>query len=282
MKIIRNAQEMREWSYSQRCAGKKIGFVPTMGFLHEGHLSLMQIAKEKSDTVVVSIFVNPTQFGPGEDYETYPRDEKRDIELLEESAIDILFLPRVKDIYPDEYRTFVSVKGLDSHLCGASRPGHFEGVTTIVSKLLNIVCPDSAVLGSKDAQQARIIQQMTDDLQFGIEIILGAIVREHDGLAMSSRNVRLTQVHRSQASALHRGLRSSRKVIESGERDVNRLKAGIKRHLKENAPDGILEYFEVVDWESMTPIERIDGKVLVAVAVKFGNVRLIDNEILEF
>lgn len=282
MKIISKSNEIRNWSLQQKCEGKKIGFVPTMGFLHDGHLSLLKIAKNNSEKVVVSIFVNPSQFGPGEDYETYPRNESRDIALLEEAGIDVLFLPNALQMYPTGYRTYVNVKGLDEHLCGASRPGHFQGVTTIVSKLFNIVVPDVAVFGSKDAQQARIIQQMNNDLQFGIDLILGPIVRENDGLAMSSRNVRLSDAHKSQAIALHAGLLTARKAIEDGEHEVMNLREGFERQLKVNAPDGKLEYFDIVDWESLKPVHKVRGKLLMAVAVHFDHVRLIDNEIMEY
>ncbi len=281
MRIFRTTIEMRDWSLQTRTNGKKIGFVPTMGFLHEGHLSLVDLAKYHTDQTVVSIFVNPTQFAPGEDFVTYPRDEERDLKLLEERKVDVVFIPNVEEMYPRGYRTYVEVENLGSYLCGSSRPGHFRGVTTIVTKLFHTVLPHLAVFGQKDAQQARIIMQMTDDLQFGIKILLGPIIRDHDGLALSSRNVRLTPEHRKQAPVIFRGLLAAEEIYREGEYRSSDLKNIIRETLSMQAPDGIVDYIEIVDWTTLQPIDLAKRECLLAVAVKFGDVRLIDNVLLE-
>ncbi len=277
MKVLTSYREMQQWSDARRAEGKRVGFAPTMGFLHEGHLSLVDLAQQHADTVVVSIFVNPTQFGPGEDYETYPRDEERDMQLCEERGVEAIYYPSVEEMYPEGYKTFVEVEDLGRYLCGSSRPTHFRGVTTVVTKLFNAVRPDVAVFGQKDAQQARIIQQMTADLQFGVEILLGPIAREEDGLAMSSRNVRLAPDHRAQAPALHRALMKAKELYESGERNSRVLIEAIEDVIRSDAPAGVKDYIEIVDWRTLTPVREIEEDALLAVAVKFGEVRLIDN-----
>ncbi|MEO0076526.1 MAG: pantoate--beta-alanine ligase [candidate division WOR-3 bacterium] len=260
--------------------GKIIGFVPTMGYLHEGHLSLVRIARRKSDYVIVSIFVNPTQFGPHEDFARYPRDFERDKRLLIKENVDYLFYPTVKSMYPQNYKTYVEVKDFSDVLCGKSRPGHFKGVTTIVAKLFNIVKPDLAVFGQKDAQQAIIIKQMTDDLNFPTKIIIAPTVRETDGLAMSSRNVYLTPVERRQASILYQSLQHAKKMIENGERDSRKIIAVI-RELINYMPDANIDYIAIVDAKTLMPVEQIKkGEILIALAVKFGKARLIDNIII--
>lgn len=281
MKVIRTADEMREWSGERHREKESIGFVPTMGYIHEGHTSLVEIALREADRTVVSIFVNPAQFGPGEDYEAYPRDEERDLRICREHGVDAVYMPPVEEMYPEEYATYVEVERLGRYLCGASRPGHFRGVTTVVCKLFNAVRPDIAVFGQKDAQQARIIQRMSEDLQFGTRVILGPIVREPDGLAMSSRNVRLKESHRRQAAAIYRGLGDMLTAFSRGTRDCGELKRIFRRRIEEDAADGVLDYVEIVDWETLTPVTDIRSKSLAAAAVKFGDVRLIDNTILD-
>lgn len=280
MEILRSAANMREWSLAKRASGLRVGFVPTMGFLHEGHLSLIDLAKEKCDLVVVSIFVNPTQFDRPADLETYPRDTERDLALCREREVDAIYLPDAKEMYSDGYATWVTVDGLGDHLCGATRPGHFRGVTTVVTKLFHAVQPQVAVFGRKDAQQGRIIERMTADLDFDIEIILGDIVREPDGLAMSSRNVRLKPEFRAQAPAIHQGLLAARELWAKGEREVLALSDAFQNVLASQAPDGSIDYIEVVDWATLSPAKKIEGDVLIAAAVFFGDVRLIDNELL--
>ncbi|MDP8205897.1 MAG: pantoate--beta-alanine ligase [Candidatus Electryonea clarkiae] len=281
MIIIKSADEMRQWSFDQRSKGNKIGFVPTMGFLHEGHLSLIEIAQKEAEKVVLSIFVNPAQFSPDEDFESYPRDEKRDLRLCREKGVDVVFLPAVNEMYPDNYSTYVIVEGLGDYLCGASRQDHFRGVTTVVTKLFNAVLPSVAVFGQKDAQQGRIIERMTADLQFGINIKIASIVREQDGLAMSSRNVRLLPEHRKQAPAIFHGLGDILKQFNSGTRDSVQLKDTFSSRLQKDAPNAALDYVDVVDWNNLEPVESISSKALIAVAVYLGKVRLIDNIILE-
>jgi pantoate--beta-alanine ligase len=281
MIVLKSSQAMRDWSRKQRSQGRSIGFVPTMGFLHEGHLCLVDDAKSRSDKIVLSIFVNPTQFGPNEDLDSYPRDEKRDLQLCEKQGVDVVFFPSVEEMYPKNSATYVIEENLGEYLCGASRPVHFRGVTTIVTKLFNIVDPDIAVFGQKDAQQARIIEQMTEDLRYGIEIIVSPIVRENDGLAKSSRNVRLTPAHRKQAPALKVSLNAAYEAFISGEKDSEKIKNIITTVLSDNAPEGIIDYIEIVDWHKLRPIQKVETKSLLAVAVKFGSVRLIDNILLE-
>lgn len=281
MELFHSAADVREWSLRQRAAGKRVGFVPTMGYLHDGHLSLVDHAKKNADVVVVSIFVNPTQFGPNEDFESYPRDEERDLQRCRERGVDVVFFPSVAEMYSEDYATYVTVDGLTEKLCGASRPGHFRGVATIVTKLFHSVLPDVAVFGQKDAQQVRVIQRMTEDLQFGISIVVAPIVREEDGLAMSSRNIRLAKEHRAQAPTLRRSLLEARKLFEAGEKDAQKLIDAVRGTIAEGAPDGEIDYAEIVGWNRIKPIEIIQEKALLAIAVRFGEVRLIDNTILE-
>ncbi len=281
MIVFSKSSEMREWSFEQHKAGKTISFVPTMGYLHDGHLSLVSQAQKNADVTVLSIFVNPAQFAPGEDYNKYPRDEKRDIRVCEERGVDVVYIPEVNEMYPDSYSTYVEVEGLTDYLCGKSRPTHFRGVATIVTKLFNIVNPDIAVFGQKDAQQARIIEQLCSDLQFNINIVVAPIVREQDGLAMSSRNVRLTDEHRKEAPAIYRALMELKEQYNKGVTEVEDYKRTFSEYLSKNAPDAVIDYVEVVDWNSMSPVKVVEKNVLIAVAAKFSNVRLIDNIILE-
>jgi pantoate--beta-alanine ligase len=279
MDIVNDIGLMHRTAEGIRQDGKRIGFVPTMGYLHPGHLSLVRRARELSQVVVVSLFVNPTQFGPAEDYDTYPRDLPRDIDLLEEAGCDILFQPAAEQMYPPEHSTFVEVQGLTETLCGASRPGHFRGVTTVVAMLFEIVKPHLAVFGQKDAQQAIIIRRMAADLHQDIEIVVAPTVREPDGLAMSSRNEYLSPGERQEAPALYRALQWARSRIEEGERRSDALIEGMRQRI-ESESTGRIDYIAVVDTDRLQPLEEVSGEVLVALAVKFGRARLIDNIIL--
>ncbi len=261
----------------QKKRGKRIGFVPTMGALHEGHLSLIRLANKHSDFVVVSIFVNPTQFGPKEDYKKYPRNLKKDAALCQSAGADLIFAPSPEEIYPKGFSTYVNVEHLTQGLCGASRPGHFRGVATVVSKLFNIVQPDAAVFGQKDAQQLAVIRQMTKDLDLPVKIIGAPIVREADGLAMSSRNAYLTPEERKQAVALSRALKLAELKVRNGVKDVKVIKVEIVKLLKHDAPLGKIDYIEIVDNGTLEPVKRIRENTLIALAVKFPSARLIDN-----
>ncbi len=277
MLIIEKIQELRKTLTGLRNQGMKVGFVPTMGYLHEGHLSLIRRAKAENDLVVVSIFVNPTQFGPNEDFQTYPRDLKRDQELAEVAGTDILFTPEVGEMYPDGFQTYVEVTGgVARRMCGASRPGHFRGVATVVLKLFNIVEPDRAYFGEKDAQQLRVIRQMARDLNLKVEIIGCPIVREADGLAMSSRNVYLNQAERKAALILYRALLRAKELIEMGERDAAVLREQLVKMI-EAEPLATLDYLEIADSESLEPVAKLTGEIIIALAVRIGTTRLIDN-----
>lgn len=280
MDILRTLEEMRRWSTDCREAGCCIGFVPTMGFLHEGHLSLVRLARHHADKVVVSIFVNPTQFGPGEDLDRYPRDFARDEALCRKEGADAVFYPDAAAMYPPGYSTWVVEEALGAGLCGASRPGHFRGVTTVVAKLFNLVQPSVAVLGEKDAQQLRIVRRMVRDLDYPIEIVAGPTFRESDGLAMSSRNKFLNPDERQQAVWLSRTLAEARTRCARGERDAGRIRAMVREGLG-RAELGTVDYIELVDDETMKPLETIDRKALLAIAVRFSLARLIDNTVLD-
>lgn len=280
MNIIENPKQMQQYSLGMKLQGKSVGFVPTMGFLHQGHLSLMEQAKKENDVVVVSIFVNPTQFGEGEDFDIYPRDFQRDRDLVEGVGADAIFYPQVKDMYPDNYKTYVDVNEITDKLCGASRPGHFRGVTTIVSKLFNMVLPDKAYFGLKDAQQVAVIKQMVKDLNFPVEIIPCPIVREEDGLAMSSRNVILKESERKAALILSRSLFDAQGSIKSGEREATKIQATISEKIT-SEPLAKIDYVKVVSGDTLEDLDRLSGNVLIALAVKIGKVRLIDNIMLE-
>jgi pantoate--beta-alanine ligase len=259
-----------------RSHGADIGLVPTMGALHEGHLSLIRTARTVDDVVVVSIFVNPTQFGPNEDLQCYPRDLEKDAELCAEAGVDLIFSPGVTEMYPQPYSTWVEVEGLTAGLCGHSRPGHFRGVCTVVSKLFNICGPDRAYFGEKDAQQLAVITRMVRDLNFRVQIVPCPTVREADGLAISSRNIRLTPKERAQAPALYRALFAARERVEEGEREAAALEGHIRSVLAE-APLAEVEYVEIVNAEDLSPVTTIEGECLIALAVHFGETRLIDN-----
>jgi len=275
--IVTRLEDMQRLSLEYKRRGKTVGFVPTMGYLHEGHTSLINIARKHADIVVVSIFVNPIQFGPSEDYNRYPRDIERDKEILEKMGVDIMFYPSVDDLYPEGFTTYVEVKGLSDKLCGRYRPGHFRGVTTVVAKLFNIVIPDIAVFGEKDAQQAIIIKRMVRDLNFPVKIIVGPTVREPDGLAMSSRNEYLTEEERKVAPAIYQSLLLAKNLVEQGERDASKIIAAMYEFLSKYERIKV-EYIEIVDKEGLNPIERLEkGEALIAIAAYLGKARLIDN-----
>jgi pantoate--beta-alanine ligase len=279
MKICATIPEARTACREARANRKRLGLVPTMGALHEGHLSLVRAAKAQCDVVAVSIFVNPTQFGPTEDLAKYPRQFERDCALLEKEGVDILFAPTVEEIYPRGSVTWVVVEGLSDKLDGQSRPGHFRGVTTVVAKLFNIIEPDAAFFGQKDAAQLAVIRRMVRDLTFPVEIVACPIVREADGLAMSSRNAYLNGEERSRAIVLHRSLEEAEKRFLAGERNSNSL-ISAARELISSEPNVRLDYLEMVDPESLEPVEIISGTVLLAVAAYVGTTRLLDNAVL--
>lgn len=268
--------EIRAALAEARARGASIGLVPTMGALHEGHLSLIRAARADNDIVVVSIFVNPTQFGPGEDLARYPRDLAGDSLLCSEAGADLIFCPSAAEMYPEPYSTWVEVEGLTRGLCGRSRPGHFRGVCTVVSKLFNICAPDRAYFGEKDAQQLAVVDRMVRNLDFPVEIVRCPTVREPDGLAMSSRNARLSAEERAQAPVLYRALCAAVERVRAGERDAAVIDRLIRSILAE-APLGVVDYVEIVGCEDLQPVETLTGDILLAVAVRFGGTRLIDN-----
>ncbi len=280
MKICLTIPEARAASRDARASGKRLGLVPTMGALHEGHLSLVRAANAQCDAVAVSIFVNPTQFGPTEDLSKYPRQFDRDCRLLEKEGVEILFAPSVEEIYPNGEVTWVLVEGLSEKLDGRSRPGHFRGVTTIVSKLFHIIEPEAAFFGQKDAAQLAVIRRMVRDLNFSIEIIACPIKREPDGLAMSSRNAYLNREERGRALVLQRSLQRAQQEFQAGERNAAKLISAAKEVFARE-PLVALDYFEVVDPGTLDLVERISQKTLVAVAAYVGTTRLIDNTVLE-
>jgi len=276
MRIIRSLATMRRFAEQQRRQGRKIGFVPTMGYFHEGHLSLMRKARKECDLVVVSIFVNPTQFGPGEDLKAYPQDFARDRKLAEEVGVDVIFYPSAERMYPPDFSTFVEERRLSHYLCGISRPTHFRGVTTVVLKLFNIVQPDIAYFGRKDAQQAIIIKRMVRDLNLPVTIRVGQTVREPDGLAMSSRNKYLNPQQRQDALALYRSLLAAKNMIDMGEESCVKIKRTMRKMIKEK-PAAVIDYVSIVDAETLEEVEKAEGRLLIALAVFFGKARLIDN-----
>ncbi len=285
MSLVKTISELEAWYKRAGRRNKTLGFVPTMGYLHEGHLSLIKAAKAQNDLVAVSVFVNPTQFAPGEDFESYPRDIERDYKMAVDAGADVVFNPEADEIYISGASTAVEVTGeITKKLCGASRPAHFKGVTTVVNILFNIVRPDRAYFGQKDAQQALIIKKMVRDLHMPVEVIVCPIVRESDGLAMSSRNVYLSAVERQQATCLNAGLQKAEDYLKSGADDcssVARLIDIINSHIQAQSL-AVIDYIQILDGETLDNIDRIEpGKTaLAAVAVKFSNTRLIDNRML--
>lgn len=277
--MVTNVKSLRRLIADARKSKKTVGFVPTMGFLHEGHASLMRQSVKENDVTVLSIFVNPKQFGPKEDLKNYPRDIKKDEKLVKKENIDIIFYPSVDEIYPSGYLTNIEVSGLSDKLCGESRPGHFRGVATVVLKLLNMVAPDVIYLGQKDAQQAFIIRRMVADLNVPVKVAVMPTVREEDGLAMSSRNTYLSPEERTQAAVLYEALSQVRLNIKAGERSASKLVQVIRRKI-EKQTSGIVDYIQCVDTQNLLPVSKIAGEVLIALAVKFGRARLIDNVIV--
>jgi pantoate--beta-alanine ligase len=279
MRTITTISEMQRFADAERRAGRTIGFVPTMGALHDGHLSLVRQARERAETIVVSIFVNPIQFNSKSDFEKYPRDDARDGRLLEAAGVDALFLPSAAEIYPPGFQARVEVTEITQPLCGAHRPGHFAGVTTVVAKLFLAVKPHVAVFGAKDYQQLQVVRQMVHDLNFDVEIVAGETVREADGLAMSSRNVRLGPSERERACAIPRAIARLRESAAGGEGDLEHLVAEFTREVE--AAGGRVEYAEIRDAETLRAIDRIEARAVFATAVWFGDVRLIDNTTIE-
>ncbi len=274
--VVETAAAVRRAVADARRRGLTVGLVPTMGALHEGHASLIRAARAETGFVVVSIFVNPTQFGPAEDLARYPRTPEHDLEVCARERADLVFAPEAAAVYPPGFRTYVEVHDLQDVLCGASRPGHFRGVATVVLKLFNVVQPDVAYFGEKDAQQLRIIRQMVRDLDVPVSLRGCPIVREADGLALSSRNAYLDPGQRRHAAVLHEALEEARARVEAGERDAAAVQRALAARLA-SAPGAVVDYAAVVDYESLQPLTRLRGRVLIAVAVKFGGTRLIDN-----
>jgi pantoate--beta-alanine ligase len=280
MKLVQTINEILSLSRLARSKGSKVGLVPTMGALHEGHLSLVRAARKNCDAAAVSIFVNPAQFGPTEDFAKYPRDLERDCALLEREGVDLVFAPSVEEMYPDHNTTWVTVEGMSDRLCGKSRPGHFRGVTTVVAKLFNIVEPDIAFFGQKDAAQVAIIRRMVRDLNMPVAIEVCPIVREPDGLALSSRNSYLNATERKSALVLYRSLMRVQEEFAKGERDSAKLMAGGKQEFA-TEPNARLDYLEIVDPDALDPAPSITRPSLVAIAAFVGKTRLIDNIILQ-
>lgn len=280
MEIIETPAAMQRWSEAARMRGATIAFVPTMGFLHEGHLTLMREGRKRASLLASSLFVNPTQFGPNEDFSRYPRNFERDCEMMREVPVDVLFAPAPEAMYPAGSQTWVEATEITQGLCGAHRPGHFRGVTTVVAKLFNIVKPHVALFGEKDFQQLRTIQRMVCDLNFDLEIVPVPTVRERDGLAMSSRNAYLSPAERERALALSRALEAACRCLAEGARSAAQL-ACAARYVLERTPGVEIEYVEAVDSETLKPIERIERPVVVAIAARVGATRLIDNMVLD-
>ncbi|MCX5845092.1 MAG: pantoate--beta-alanine ligase [Deltaproteobacteria bacterium] len=276
MKIICSVREMQSFSESLRNRGQKIAFVPTMGYFHDGHLSLMREGKLRGDCVAISIYVNPTQFGPSEDFERYPRDFERDKALAEGVGVDVVFYPENKEMYPEHYQTYVNVEKVTENLCGISRPGHFQGVTTVCAKLFNIVKPHYALFGKKDFQQLSAIKRMVQDLNMDLEIIGMPIVRETDGLAMSSRNVYIKENERNSALSLSRSLKLAKQMYDRGERDAFRILDEVKIFI-EGHPYARIDYAKICDTTTLKDSERLEGESVLALAVMISKTRLIDN-----
>ena len=280
MEIVRRVHAMKQVSRNTRARGLRIGFVPTMGFLHEGHLSLIRYVAERTDVVVVSIFVNPTQFGEGEDYDSYPRDLTRDADLCIAEGVEYLFAPEAREIYPAGPRTIVDVEELSARWEGRSRPGHFRGMSTVVMKLLHVVQPDVAAFGQKDAQQAVIVRRMVEDMLMDCEVLIAPIVRDDDGLALSSRNTYLDETQRKAAVALSRGLEAAEAKAREGERSADELRLAFEQVVGEE-PLLKIDYAAVVDPATMQPIEQLDDRALMIAAVFCGEIRLLDNRFVE-
>ena len=284
MKIINEIDKMRVYSRIMKKDSKSIGFVPTMGYLHDGHVSLIKNARKQNDIVVLSIFVNPIQFAPGEDYEKYPRNAAKDEEIAKGEGVDVIFYPNKEDMYPNGYSTYVEVENLSEGLCGLSRPGHFKGVSTVVMKLFQIVKPDIAYFGQKDAQQAIVIKKMVNDLNMDIIIKVLPIVREPDGLAMSSRNEYLNKKERESATVLYQALKKAEGLFSGGERNAKKIIDSIQGLIKQDLIKTIntakIDYIKAVDMNSLEDIDEIKNEALITLAVSIGKTRLIDNIIV--
>ncbi|WP_277677949.1 pantoate--beta-alanine ligase [Gracilibacillus dipsosauri] len=280
MKIIRKVNDMITLSHELKNAHLQIGFVPTMGYLHEGHTTLMETSIRENEVTIVSIFVNPLQFGPNEDFDQYPRDEKRDIDILKKHQVNYLFLPDVQEIYPSEPTVSMTVQNRTNVLCGKRRPGHFDGVVTVLSKLFHITKADFAYFGMKDAQQVAVIQGLVEDLNFPIQIRPVPTVRENDGLARSSRNIYLSNQERKQAPHLYRSLKLAEQLIIDGEINPVIIIEEVKKYLSLHT-DGKLDYVELLSYPELKPIQTIGGQIIIALAVFFGKARLIDNIVIQ-
>ncbi|MBY8913711.1 pantoate--beta-alanine ligase [Bacillus sp. YC2] len=279
MKQITEISQLKELTSQYRSEGQSIGFVPTMGFLHEGHLTLVEKARRENDIVVMSIFVNPAQFGPGEDYEAYPRDLNRDAKLAEQAGADLLFTPSAQDMYKGEQNVAVHVKRRTDVLCGRSRTGHFDGVATVLTKFFNLVKPNRAYFGLKDAQQAAVVDGLIEDFFMDIELVAVDTVREEDGLAKSSRNVNLSAEERKEAPIIYKALQKGAELIRDGERNPEEIVKAVTGMIENTS--GVIDYVELYAYPELTPIDTLDGKIILACAVQFSKARLIDNIIID-
>ncbi|MBO6246734.1 MAG: pantoate--beta-alanine ligase [Anaerovibrio sp.] len=281
MKILRTQDEIKQYSLEMKKAGKVIGLVPTMGALHEGHLTLMRTARQSVDVVIASVFVNPVQFGPNEDFDAYPRQFEEDCKKLEETGVDAVFHPEPSEMYPEGFCTYVNVEGdFTKKLCGGQRPGHFRGVATVVTKLIDLARADKAYFGQKDAQQVCVIRRFVEDLAIPVEINMVPIVREESGLARSSRNVYLSKEEKTAALVLSRSLNMAKKAFDNGERNVGKLKQIIVGEIN-GEPMAVIDYVEIYSFPALEEIDEVNGESIMAIAVKIGKTRLIDNVILE-
>lgn len=280
MKVLRTVQEIQAFSKAAKNAGKSVGLVPTMGALHEGHLTLMRRARQENDVVIASVFVNPTQFGPNEDFDAYPRRFEEDCKKLETVPVDAVFHPEPKEMYPEGYCTYVNVEGdITKKLCGAQRPGHFRGVATVVTKLMNLSRADRAYFGQKDAQQVVVVKRFVSDLNIPTEIVMVPIVREESGLARSSRNQYLSSEEKEAALVLSRSLKKGKEAFDGGEKDVETLKKIVRDEIG-TEPTAVIDYVDIYSFPALLPIEKVEQPALLAIAVKIGKTRLIDNMIL--
>ena len=280
MKVLRTVQEIQAFSKAAKDAGKSVGLVPTMGALHEGHLTLMRRARQENDVVIASVFVNPTQFGPNEDFDAYPRRFEEDCKKMETVPVDAVFHPEPKEMYPEGYCTYVNVEGdITKKLCGAQRPGHFRGVATVVTKLMNLSRADRAYFGQKDAQQVVVVKRFVSDLNIPTEVVMVPIVREESGLARSSRNQYLSAAEKEAALVLSRSLKKGKAAFDGGEKDVETLKKIVREEIG-TEPTAVIDYVDIYSFPALLPIEKADQPALLAIAVKIGKTRLIDNMIL--
>lgn len=279
MKLIKSIHEMQQYMKRLKLDGKEVGFVPTMGYLHEGHQQLMREARKQNDVVVVSIFVNPLQFGPNEDFDRYPRDEEHDLHISENEKVDVLFFPHVEEMYPVSQSITMTVRNRVNVLCGASREGHFDGVVTVLAKLFNIVQPDNVYFGMKDAQQVAVVDALINDYNFNLNLVPVPTVRENDGLAKSSRNVYLSTEERADAPYIYKALQHGKYLIESGEKNVEQIIDAVSLFINQNTR-GKIDYVDVLTYPNLEKISMIKGQVIIAVAVQFQHARLIDNVVI--